>query len=40
MLSPPEITDDSGDEIARCTENECFAATHEEPGDRPEGDTH
>ena len=39
MLSPPEIVEDAGDDIGRCTENEAFAATHEEPGDRPDDDT-
>ncbi|MGH8854521.1 MAG: hypothetical protein ACREWI_09610 [Telluria sp.] len=38
MLSPPEMPVDSGDEIARYAENEVFAATHEEPGDRQEDD--
>ena len=39
MLSPPEIVEDACDDIGRCTENEAFAATHEEPGDRPDDDT-
>jgi hypothetical protein len=34
MLSPPEIADDSADEIVHDAENEVFAATHEEPGER------
>ena len=39
MLSPPEIVEDACDDIGRCTENEAFAATHEEPGDWPDDDT-
>ena len=38
MLSPPEVEDDSSDDISQCAGNECFAATHEEPGDRPVDD--
>lgn len=38
MLRPPEIIDDACDDIARCTETEVFAATHEEPDDRPADD--
>jgi hypothetical protein len=34
MLSPPEVIEDGGDEIATWAENEVFAATHEEPGER------
>jgi hypothetical protein len=40
MLDPPELMPDIGDEIAGCTENEYFAATHEEPGDAPPDDLH
>ncbi|MEX5747861.1 hypothetical protein [Massilia sp. X63] len=39
MLSPPELTEDSDDEIVHCTESAAFAATHEEPGDGVEDDT-
>ncbi|QOY95041.1 hypothetical protein IM543_03860 [Massilia sp. UMI-21] len=38
MLSPPELTEDSGDEIHDCTESAAFAATHEEPGDSIDDD--
>jgi len=33
MLSPPELADDAGDELAACAGDACFAAAHEEPGD-------
>ncbi|SFD01955.1 hypothetical protein [Massilia yuzhufengensis] len=39
MLSPPEMPDDGDDDIAGYTENELFAATHEEPGERLVDDT-
>lgn len=39
MLRPPEIVEDACEDIARCTANEVFAATHEEPGDSPVNDT-
>lgn len=35
MLHPPEIDEDSRAEIAHCTTSELFAATHEEPDERP-----
>ena len=38
MLSPPELTEDSGDEIHDCTESAAFAATHEEPAERVDDD--
>ena len=38
MLNPPELAPDSGDP-AQFAENEVFAATHEEPGERPIDDT-
>lgn len=34
MLHPPELAEDGSDDIAHCTEDACFAATHEEPGER------
>lgn len=40
MLSPPEMAEEACDDIARCTENEAFAAMHEEPDDRPPDDLH
>lgn len=40
MLSPPEMGEDGDDDLARCAENEVFAATHEEPDDRPPPDLH
>ena len=33
MLSPPELTEDSGEEIAHCSDDASFAASHEEPGE-------
>lgn len=37
MLHPPETIEDGSDDIAQCTANELFTATHEEPGDaRPD----
>lgn len=38
MLHPPEVAPDSGDELTQYAENEVFAATHEEPDDRPVDD--
>ena len=40
MLRPPEIDDDGCDDLAHCTETAVFAATHDEPEERPPGDTH
>jgi len=38
MLSPPEVAEDSDEDLAQCSESARFAATHEEPGD--EGDAY
>ena len=38
MLSPPEIDEDSPEEVGQWTESEIFAATHEEPGEQPADD--
>lgn len=38
MLSPPEIDEDSLEDMGQSTESAIFAATHEEPGERPADD--
>lgn len=38
MLSPPEIDEDSLEDMGQSTESAIFAATHEEPGDQPADD--
>lgn len=38
MLSPPEIDEDGLEDMGQSTESAIFAATHEEPDDRPADD--
>jgi hypothetical protein len=38
MLSPPEVDEESREDIAQCTQDAYFAATHEEPDVGPAED--